>query len=137
MNKWLLILGLLLPSGLPAQQTTVYGKIEIEPPPVYKSVYNLMEDCTGIKGDFSAVRWAIADFILVFNEELSDFGIPAIGMWTDASGYPEIILVKNFALELETVSHEITHDLFKGDVPMDVAQTCLLRWQRLTPRRPG
>lgn len=116
------------------QVQNVYGDMEIEPTEYHRIVYTVMEQCTGIKGDFSQVRWFIAKAITVIHTE-SGTGYMANGLYRHPDytedGRPHIYTDYEHAFEGETISHEILHDLYKGDAPLDVAQRCMLTWRRL------
>ena len=124
-------LALLVPVGPAAGQvgpTSVVGRTAVHPSPVYRTVFALMETCTGRTGDFDEISW----FLAVSMVELGT-GRRFAGMYSPRDPGHTIILDKEYAFRLHYVSHEILHYLYGGpDVPMDVAQKCLLDWTSLT-----
>ena len=112
----------------PAQaQIRIFDGMEFEPTEFHRTVYKMMEECTGIEGDFESIRWYVAKLILVGDP---DADMRWIGMWNRVG--PEITFDREYVFDGYIVAHEVLHDLFKGRVPMDAARKCVLDWERLT-----
>lgn len=80
------------------------GRVEIEPPSIYRSLWDGVEDCSGLVGDFGRVRWFV----------VYEFGAGAtiFGQWNERR---EITLRSDVWLDDAVVRHEILHDLLGGD----------------------
>lgn len=125
-----LFIPLLWAKGVEGQKVRAYNKAEFAPTAFHKTIYEMMEECSGIDGDFERLRWYIAKLILVGDP---DRGLVWNGMWTNGGGTkdPEITLDREKVFDGEAVSHETLHDLYEGTAPMDVASRCVLNWDRL------
>ena len=55
---------LILGAGSLVGQTYMYGLEEFHPTPFHHTVYIMMEQCTGIDGDYAALRWYTAKTIV-------------------------------------------------------------------------
>lgn len=113
-----------------------FGEREFEPTRVHETVYRMMEKCTGIEGSFEDIHWKVALWVdSPTNEAALRAG------WHRDGDYREIVFYEEYAFDAETISHEVLHDLFNGDVPLDVADRCILDGEGLgidDPReRPG
>jgi len=119
-----------LGSPLQAQTVRVYDKVEFAPTEFHHTIYKMMEACSGVEGDYESVKWFIAKMILSGNP---DDGIQWVGMWTNGGGTHEsrITFDRESVYDGVIVSHEVLHAIFEGDVPMDVANRCVLDWYRL------
>lgn len=129
---WLLVIGLLGASPLAGQEvstsiTYMPDMQEFEPTPLHRTIYEMMEHCTGKTGDFEVVRWYTAASI--WNTDGSEYW----GIWFDGWGWPAIVLDRQKVFNGEFVSHEVMHDLYKGQGPMDTYRSCVLDWENLTP----
>ena len=124
-----LVLALCAPPAS-AQSVRIYNQVEFAPTEFHRTVYKMMEACSGVEGDFEAIRWYVAKMILVGDP---DAGVTWAGMWINGDGAhePRIILDREDVYDGESVSHESLHDIYGGDVPMDIASRCVLRWYRL------
>lgn len=133
---WALALSLLIPACRPAPvpaqvvQTVVYKQIEVFPTAYHIFIYTQMEMCTGIKGDLSKVRWWMAEGITVEYQD-GTRGWAAGLHRKVGNGTFDIILTREHVFDGETVSHEVLHNLYQGDAPLDVAQHCLLTTRTL------
>lgn len=80
------------------------GRVEIEPPTFFRTLYEGVESCAGAPGDFDRVRWFV----------VYEFGAsPTIfGQWNQRR---EISLRSDVWLDSDVVRHEILHDLLNGD----------------------
>lgn len=89
-----------------ADFTRFYGEVPRTPTTMHSFIYAMMEECVGVKGDFSLIRWFDADFVI--NSHFQRVG----GIWIKA---PRIIVIdaKVFS-EPPVISHEIIHDLLGG-----------------------
>lgn len=117
-------------SGDAEAQVRMFDRQEFAPTAFYEAIYEMMEECSGVEGDFEHVRWYTAQIILA-GPTLS---IQWIGSWrkTPEMEHAEITFDREFAFDGALVSHEILHDLYDGPAPMDVAHRCVLDWSRLT-----
>lgn len=98
-----------------------YGEREFEPTRVHETIYEMMEECTGVEGDVERVHWKVALWVdSPTNEAALRAG------WHRDGDYREIIFYEEFVFDGETISHEVLHDLYGGDVPLDVADRCML-----------
>ena len=122
-----LVTALLLGVGSLVGQTHMYNLEEFEPTPFHYTIYIMMEQCTGVEGDFSDVRWYIASTIV------SETGINYWGVHFTEWGWSAIVLEREKAFTGEIVSHEIMHNLYNGQGPMDTYRKCVLDWSNLTP----
>lgn len=129
------LLALSTPACLPAQvppasiKTSVYGDLAIYPTAFHNLVYREMEHCTGLAGDPARVQWHVADYMAIEYEDGTQ-GV-AVGMWTSQEDGRHIFLQKDHVFDGEVISHEILHDLYSGDAPLDVAQKCILTYRRV------
>ena len=121
---WLVSLG----AAPLSAQALVFNKVEFEPTPFHEAIYEMMEACSGRQGSFEDVRWFVAKMILVGNPVL---GRNWIGMWMKTETGAEITLERDHAFDGYVVSHEVFHDLYQGNAPMDMATRCTLTWKRL------
>ena len=80
------------------------GRVEIEPPSLYQTLWDGVEDCSGLVGDFDRVRWFV---VYEFGSSSSLFG-----QWNERR---EISLRSDVWLDSDVVRHEILHDLLSGD----------------------
>lgn len=114
----------------PATNTQLYGVQEFHPTALHETAYYMMQFCTGVYGDFQAVRWYTAKALIWEDGNTRrDF----LGMWHKEWGWPSIIFERDHVFDGLVVGHEILHDLYGGQVPMDIAARCLLDWPNLTP----
>lgn len=125
----LLVLSLLFGAASASSQVWMFNKTEFAPTAFHRTIYEMMENCSGVDGDLENVRWFVSQLILVGDPNV---GHQWVGAFTNAFGGPEIILQREYAFDGKTVSHEVLHELFVGDAPMDIASRCVLDWDRLT-----
>jgi hypothetical protein len=79
------------------------GAVEVNPPPVYSTWWNQMQQCSGRSGDFSSVRW---------------FLVPSVG---SLQGHPaayylgtnSIVLAEDYKEVAEVVRHEELHAILQ------------------------
>lgn len=98
-----------------------YAEREFEPTPVHETIYAMMEECTGIEGDVDRIDWKVALWVDSPSREAA-----LRAGWHRDGEDREIIFYEEFAFDGETISHEVLHDLYDGDVPLDVADRCML-----------
>jgi len=108
-------------------QTHIYNLQEIEPTQFHEAIYQMVENCTGMQGDYDAIRWYIASTIV------SSSGIEYLGVWFDSWGWSAIVFDREHVFDGEIVSHEAMHDLYKGQGPMDKYRMCVLDWENMVP----
>jgi len=77
------------------------------------------------------VRWYMAKMILVGDPRM---GRQWVGAWAKTEETSEIILDREYVFDGYIVSHEVLHDLFRGNAPMDIANRCVLDWGGLMER---
>lgn len=89
-----------------AQSPAAYPAIvveEVEPPPLWETIYHEVEDCVGMKkGKFREVRWYVT---------ATPWGTGrnrTWGLWYITSGEPRIIVA---AYDTSVVRHEALHDV--------------------------
>lgn len=140
----LLFLVLLFPLGCATSATRTasggvirtFGERQFEPTPVHETVYRMMEECTGREGDLEAVQWTVALWV----DSPARRSALRAG-WHRDGDHREILFYEEFVFDAETISHEVLHDLYDGEVPLDVADRCMLDGRGLgidDPReRPG
>ena len=118
-----------------------FGEREFEPTRIHRTVYRMMEECTGREGDVDAVHWTVALWL-----DSPERRAALRGGWHRDGEHREILFYEEFVFDAETISHEVLHDLYDGDVPLDVADRCLLDgetlglenpWDRPGRRDPG
>lgn len=80
------------------------GRIEIEPPAFYETLWDGVQSCSGIAAPYSRVRWFV----------VYEFGAGAtiFGQW---NARREISLRSDVWLDSQVIRHEILHDLLSGD----------------------
>lgn len=120
---------LLYATPLPAQvnQVNVFGRQNFQPTKVHRAVYEMMEECSGRRGNFDRITWAVAQLLV------TPAGEHVAAMWGTRDGHPFVIIDRQYVFDAKILSHEALHDLFGGPVPMDVANHCVLIWHRLRP----
>lgn len=134
----LVVLGACGPHGSAKAQMTLYTPeaYAVGPTIFHQLVYHEMEDCTGLKGDFSKVHWYIAPHGIMIVGPGYPAGQMARATWAKAPGGDRTIVISGEDFfNGEVISHESLHDLYGGDAPLDVAQRCILSWQRVLPIR--
>lgn len=80
------------------------GRVEIDPPTVYRTWWESVEECSAIGGDFDGVRWFA---VYGFGD-----GAGILGQWNELR---EITVRSDVWLDPEVVRHEVLHDLLRGD----------------------
>ncbi len=125
-----LLASLLACAGLPAQEPDDSTRVvrfwnaePRQPTTMHLYVYRQMEECTGLDGDFYAIQWFSADFLLRYDFERMG------GVWV---GDPRlIVLAEQRFNDPVTVSEEILHDLLvdsEGDDHEDERfKRCLIK----------
>lgn len=81
----------------------------LTPTTMHSFIYDMMQECLGTeRGDFWAIRWYQADFLISEDWERLE------GVWIIFDDGPTITLDRRFAHFPSTVSEEILHDLLRG-----------------------
>ena len=80
------------------------GRVAITPPALYDTWWAEVEACSGTRGSMSGLSWFVT---YRFRD-----GADILGQW---NGRREITLRSDVWLERLVVSHEILHDLLRGD----------------------
>jgi len=80
------------------------GRIEIDPPPLYRTFWQSVELCSGRVGRFEAVRWFVA-----YELERGS------GIVAQRRSQHEITVRSDLWLETNVVRHEVLHELLDGD----------------------
>lgn len=113
-----------------------FGAHEFEPTPMHETVYRMMERCTGREGDLEGLTWKVALWV-----DSPDRDRALKAGWHRDGEQREVVFYEEYVFDGETVSHEILHDLYDGEVPLDVAERCILDGERLLeeggPEGPG
>ena len=133
------VFGLMLTTPLAAQSKRgnfqLTNAVMRQPTPMHRVIYTAMEECSHTRGDFSRVNWWVADWIrdVDTNKPVWAFWSETGTMGTDA--VPNIIvLTRRYANNPTLLSHEILHDIYRGQAPGDVMEQCTIR---LTGFPPG
>jgi hypothetical protein len=97
------------PVGLPS------GATRYAPPDVYRTWWQLTESCSGLTGEFGAVRWYRVAAVDSFDLE---------GTWASGAWYPtgnRIVIAQQEITDGEVVRHEMLHALRQvGGHPRDL-----------------
>ena len=97
------------PVGLPS------GATRYSPPDIYQAWWQLTERCSGLAGDFGAVRWYSVAAVDSFDLE---------GTWASGAWYPagnRIVIAQQELSDGEVVRHEMLHALRQaGGHPRDL-----------------
>lgn len=80
------------------------GRVQIDPPSLYRTLWDGVESCSGLIGPFARVRWFI---VYEFGSSSTIFG-----QWNQRR---EITLRSDVWLDSDVIRHEILHDLLNGD----------------------
>lgn len=80
------------------------GRVEIEPPSLFRTLWTEVETCSGLTAPFVRVRWFA---VYAFRA-----GPGVLGQWNERR---EITLRSDVWLDREVIRHEILHDLLSGD----------------------
>lgn len=125
-QAWLVFLALLAGASSLSAQIHMHALQEFEPTAFYETIYSMMEQCTDVLGDYEAVRWYTSSAIASPSTDRAYWGI-----WFESWGWPSIVLDREKAFDGVVVSHEIMHDLYGGQGPMDKYSQCVLDWDNL------
>lgn len=100
---------LLLPLGLVAcrapSEPLPYNAQLVDPPAAYALWWKVTEACSGISGDFAAVRWYVVPNVAT----IADGSDQSLGMWYAAGN--RIVLAGRRAMDGRVVRHEMLHAL--------------------------
>lgn len=112
MRRAILTLTLLLSAAcdiMGPQSARVSGKRPMEVvPEEYAAWYAEAEECLGLRGDFSAVRWFVADDI-----RRKDSGKLVMGLWESPD---DITILATAVTYQRTIRHEAVHHILQlGD----------------------
>lgn len=91
-------------------------------PSAYRYFYHMTEGCLGVTGDADAVDWWVASAI-----HLPELNLWATGLhFTREDGVPVIVLESEYILNLETITHEIIHDItgLPDPLPEEIKLKC-------------
>lgn len=77
----------------------------IEPPPAYALWWKVTEACSGLRGDFSAVRWYVVPNV----STIADGSDQSLGMWYSDGN--RIVLAGAREMDARVVRHEMLHAL--------------------------
>lgn len=112
-------------------QTQMFGLVQVQPTVIHYVIFTQMEQCTGKKGDYTKIHWFVAQSIVA--KAFDGTQVTADGLYYMTDMGPVIVFQYEAWDDGETISHEIMHSLFKGDVPLDVAQHCMFTWKNAHP----
>jgi hypothetical protein len=118
-----LVLGLVLLCASPVQDgetILMFGVRPFVPTILEAAVYTMMERCTGLEGDFDGVTWKTARSMVRTPD-----GALLLGAWQ--KDVRIITLRRDYRWDAGLISHEILHDLYRGETPRDVQARCQLR----------
>ncbi len=103
------------------------GAVPLAPPPVFQEWHRRTEECSGLRGDFTALTWYVVPGVSAFRTRRG----PEVGAWTRRPGQETIVLAGNFAGHEMVVRHEMLHALIgKAGHPPDLFVTrCRLTWE--------
>src|ERR1044071_3564806 len=122
-------LATLLPSCAtlaPGDSLLPAGAVEIAPPAVYREWSQRTQTCSGLTGDFSAVKWYVVPGV----EAFATTDGPKVGLWTSSGRSDRIIIAGAYEGDEMVVSHELLHHLIhRAGHPADYFVTrCHLTW---------
>lgn len=91
--------------GPPSLFWMTRGLVDIPAPNQAREIWTELEACSGLRGDFDSVRWAVAPN-----------GIRVKGKWKYGIWLPEnvIVLAPNAVDNYITIKHEEVHALLRG-----------------------
>lgn len=82
----------------------------VRPPLTWEMAYAWVEKCTRRRGDFSRVRWAVADSITMNGDRKG-------GIWLATKDDQRLVVYdRHWVGELNLIVHEMIHDVGNGDV---------------------
>ena len=86
------------------------GAYRFTPPPVYRTLWDSVEACSSLRGDFALVRWfAVPGALIPYG------GVDANGVWKPRHNiYLSEDAAFSSAAGYFTVRHEMLHDLMQG-----------------------
>jgi hypothetical protein len=103
------------------------GAVEIAPPAVYREWSLRTQTCSGLTGNFSAVKWYVVPGVETFPTADG----PKVGLWTSSGRSDRIIIAGAYEGDEMVVSHELLHHLIRhAGHPADYFVTrCHLTWE--------
>lgn len=102
------------------------GAVPMPTPVVFQEWYQRTQECSGLRGTFSALSWFVIPGVSSFR---TDDG-PAVGMWKKGRRTGTIILAGNFVDRELVVRHEMLHSLIgrSGHPSGFFIERCHLTW---------
>ncbi|MGQ0703992.1 MAG: hypothetical protein ACT4PM_12745 [Gemmatimonadales bacterium] len=106
------------------------GAVPRAAPPVYRDWHEKTKDCSGLSGDFSALKWYVVPSVSTFLTA----GGPQVGLWAGEHGQHRIVIAGNYAEHEMVVRHEILHALLgrSGHPAEYFVERCHLTWDSWT-----
>ena len=130
-------LGALSPLALPAVLSTCatlamsqrglpLGAVPHAAPPRYREWHEKTKDCSGLAGDYAALKWYVVPSVSTFPTPRG----PQVGLWVEEHGQHRIVLAGNYSEHEMVVRHEILHALLgrSGHPPEYFVDRCRLTW---------
>ena len=110
----------------PQPATLPPGAVEVAAPAIYREWSDRTEACSGLKGNFSSVKWYVVPGVETFE---TDQG-PKVGMWTLHGTTDRIVIAGVYQNTEMVVRHELLHHLLgQAGHPAEYFVTrCHLTW---------
>jgi hypothetical protein len=110
----------------PSDVALPQGAVAAVAPAAYQEWAAKTEACSGIRGDFSTVKWYVVPGVDTFSTAEG----PKVGEWISSAEGDRIIIAGNYRNHEMVVSHEFLHHLLqKAGHPADYFSTkCHLTW---------
>ena len=100
--------------------------VDAQPGPLHRAIFELMESCSLTRGDFEGIIWNVATFIT------NPDGGSTWAYWDNLPDGRRVIWVQEDVWNNPGIlSHEILHDLARGDFTADLAQRCVIKFSGL------
>jgi hypothetical protein len=112
MKMLLLLMLVASPCVAQIQQQNVVYAAEFTPPVEYRQWYHKMEVCTGMRGDYAKIIWAVSPHAWITANSWNGKRGWTYGQWTSASGGRALIVLNADDWKFESyVTHEMLHDI--------------------------
>jgi hypothetical protein len=111
----------------PSEAALPTGAVPTAAPAVYQEWAQKTEACSGIRGDFSTVKWYVVPGVETFSTKDGE----KVGLWISNGSGDTIILAGNYQNHEMVVSHEFLHHLLHREGhPQEYFSTkCHLTWE--------
>lgn len=113
-----------------SQRGLPLGAVPLAAPTIYRSWHEKTEDCSGLSGQFTELKWYVVPGVSTFPTARG----PQVGLWAEERGQHRIVLAGNYAEHEMVVRHEILHALLdrSGHPPEYFVERCRLTWDSWT-----